>query len=84
MSAHKQTTGRSEPASESETSLLTDTDSDEGSSNNDQHDTMLEDPMYYMLENFLEAEDGKNIATILQELVIELKGIKQLLADKRQ
>jgi len=40
--------------------------------------------MYYMLENFLEAEDGKNIATILQELVIELKGIKQLLADKRQ
>ncbi len=34
---------------------------------------ILNEPMYYILMQFLVAEDGKNIATILSELVAELK-----------
>lgn len=34
---------------------------------------ILNEPMYYILMQFLVAEDGKNIATILSELVVELK-----------
>lgn len=34
---------------------------------------ILNEPMYYILMQFLVAEDGKNIATILSELATELK-----------
>lgn len=35
--------------------------------------------MFYILEHFLKTESGKNIATILQELVIEIRSVKELL-----
>lgn len=34
---------------------------------------LLNEPMYYILMQFLVAENGKNVATILSELVDELK-----------
>jgi len=37
---------------------------------------ILDEPIYYVLAQFLETSDGKNIATVLHELVAELKGIK--------
>ena len=45
---------------------------------------VLEEPMYYFLGQYLETEDGKNIATILQELVHEIRSVKELLLTKKE
>ena len=37
---------------------------------------VLSNPMYYVLGQFLETADGKNIATILNELVTVLNELK--------
>ena len=47
-------------------------------------DMVLEEPMYYVLSQFLLTDDQKNIATILQELVAELKDIKAVLASSKK
>jgi hypothetical protein len=39
-------------------------------------DMVLSNPMYYVLGQFLETADGKNIATILNELVTVLNELK--------
>ena len=38
--------------------------------------TVLEEPMYYILARYLETENGKNIATVLDELVQELRNVR--------
>ena len=38
--------------------------------------TVLEEPMYYILARYLETENGKNIATVLEELVQELRAVR--------
>jgi len=38
--------------------------------------------MYYVLTQFLESENGKNIATILEDLVKEIRDLKMLLSSK--
>jgi len=45
---------------------------------------VLEEPMYYILGQYLETEDGKNITTILQELVHEIRSVKELLLTKKE
>ena len=40
---------------------------------------ILEAPMYYILSQFFETEDHKNVATLLQELVSEMREIKTAL-----
>lgn len=52
------------------------------SESKDIEDVLLEEPMYYVLEHFLETETGKNIATVLQELVCEMRSIKELLMKR--
>lgn len=42
-------------------------------------DIVSSEPMYYVMAQFLETTDNKNVATILQELTNELKSIKTLL-----
>ena len=59
--------------------------SDSGSSKGENLENMvLEEPMYYVLGQYLETEDGKNIATILQELVNEIRSVKELLLTKKE
>ena len=43
--------------------------------------TVLEEPMYYILARYLETENGKNIATVLEELVQELRAIRQAITS---
>ena len=40
------------------------------------NDIILDEPMFYILTQFLETKDGKNIATILEELTAELKAFR--------
>jgi len=40
------------------------------------NDIILDEPMFYILTQFLETKDGKNIATILNELTTELKALR--------
>lgn len=40
---------------------------------------VLEEPMYHVLNQFFITDEGKNIATILDELVTELRDIKKKL-----
>lgn len=51
---------------------VSDTSSESGSEISNIEE-LLNEPMYYILMQFLVAENGKNIATILSELVTELK-----------
>lgn len=51
---------------------VSDTNSDSGSDISNIEE-ILNEPMYYILMQFLVAENGKNIATILSELATELK-----------
>lgn len=39
-------------------------------------DILLDEPMYYILTQFLETKNGKNIATVLDELTAELKSLR--------
>ncbi len=43
-------------------------------------DIVLEEPIFYVLSQFLETDDNKNIATVLQELTAELREMKTLFA----
>lgn len=43
--------------------------------------TVLEEPMYYILARYLETENGKNIATVLEELVQELRAVRQAITS---
>lgn len=69
--------------SESELSLPTDSDSDsyiENEKSKEEIEQMvLEEPMYHVLNQFFITDEGKNIATILDELVTELRDIKKKL-----
>ena len=40
------------------------------------NDIILDEPMFYILTQFLETKDGKNIATVLEELTAELKAFR--------
>lgn len=52
------------------------------SSDEDQiHDIVADEPLYYVLMQFLMTEDGKNIATVLSELTSEVKHLR-LAMDK--
>lgn len=39
-------------------------------------DILLDEPMYYILTQFLETKNGKNIATVLDELTAELRSLR--------
>jgi hypothetical protein len=43
-------------------------------------DIVLEEPIFYVLSQFLETDNNKNIATILQELTTEVREVKALFA----
>ena len=45
--------------------------------------TVLEEPMYYILARYLETESGKNIATVLEELVQELRATRQAIQSMK-
>jgi len=47
----------------------------------DVENMILEEPMFYVLGQFLQTEDDKNIATVVQDLAKEVKELKNLLAD---
>lgn len=50
------------------------------SSDDDQiNDIVLDEPMFYILTQFLETKDGKNIATVLDDIATELKAIRATL-----
>lgn len=55
------------------------TSSGESESSIDVKDLVLEEPMYYVLAQFFESQDGKNITTVLQELILEMRALKNLL-----
>lgn len=55
-----------------------DSGSDSGSTNIE--DILEQEPMYFVLGKFLETADGKNIATILQELIVEMKKLRETVA----
>jgi len=40
--------------------------------------------MYYILANYLETENGKNIATVLEELVQELRAIREAITSAKK
>ena len=40
------------------------------------NDIILDEPMFYILTQFLETKDGKNIATVLAELTTEIKSLR--------
>ena len=61
-------------------------DSESGSSKgseSDIADILQQEPMYYVLSQFLETPNNKNIACILEELVTEVKGLRTELASYR-
>lgn len=60
---------------------LSDVSSEENDQTDDIADMILDGPMYYILSQFLETDDHKNIATILSELVTEMREIKGHLAQ---
>lgn len=56
-----------------------------GDSLADVEDIVKSEPMYFVLSQFLETADGnKNIATLLQELVEELKKLNTNLSNRAQ
>lgn len=44
-------------------------------------DVVLDEPMFYILTQFLETKDGKNIATVLDELKTELHALRVMLSS---
>ncbi len=47
-------------------------------SSDDEHinDIILDEPMFYILTQFLETKDGKNIATVISDLVSEIRSLR--------
>lgn len=64
------------------TNNMPNTDMSEISSENGSRDEVenmiLDEPMYYILSQFFETEDHKNIATLLQELIVELRELRKI------
>jgi len=60
---------------------LSDVSSESSSQNDEIADMILDGPMYYTLSQFLETSEHKNVATILDDLVKELREIKLALAS---
>lgn len=57
--------------------------SSDASSDSSEIANMLQhQPMYYVLAQYLETADNKNIATILEELVTEIRGLRLDLKEK--
>jgi hypothetical protein len=56
---------------------MSDISSDKASSQGDIENMILDEPMYYILSQFFETEDHKNIATLLQELISELRELRK-------
>jgi hypothetical protein len=52
-------------------------------SESDIADILQQEPMYYVLSQFLETPTNKNIACVLEELVTEVKGLRTELAAFR-
>lgn len=55
---------------------MSDISSDNGS-RDEVENMILDEPMYYILSQFFETEDHKNIATLLQELIHELRELRK-------
>jgi hypothetical protein len=55
--------------------------SSEIDSSSDVENIVLEEPMFYVLNQFLRTEDGTNIATCVQELTAEVRELKKLLSS---
>ncbi len=51
------------------------------SSDSDIENLILDQPMYYVLNQFLMTDDGKNVATCLQALTKEVKDLKTLVSS---
>jgi len=51
------------------------------SEGNQIHDIVADEPLYYVLTQFLVTDDGRNIATVLSELTSEVKELR-LAMDK--
>jgi hypothetical protein len=66
--ATESVSGSSSPGSESESDIA---------------DILQQEPMYYVLSQFLETPSNKNIACVLEELVTEVKGLRTELAAFR-
>jgi hypothetical protein len=47
-------------------------------------DLVTNEPMFYVLGQFLETQDGKNVATLLQELTNEIRRVANLLSKMVQ
>lgn len=47
----------------------------------DIEDMVLDQPMYYVLNQFLTTEDGVNVATCLQELTKEVKELRKVISS---
>lgn len=45
------------------------------------NDIVLDEPMFYILTQFLETKDGKNITTVLEELTSELRALRIMLTS---
>lgn len=56
---------------------MSDISSEQADSNNEVENMILDEPMYYILSQFFETEDHKNIATLLQELIQELRELRK-------
>jgi thiamine monophosphate synthase len=52
--------------------------SSEAASRDEVEQMILDEPMYYILSQFFETEDHKNIATLLQELIHELRELRKI------
>lgn len=44
-------------------------------------DVVLDEPMFYILTQFLETKDGKNIATVLDDIRTELQALRTVLSS---
>lgn len=47
------------------------------------NDIVLDEPMFYILTQFLETRDGRNIATVLDELCSEIKALRVSICQQK-
>lgn len=62
---------------------MSDISSEQVDSNNEVENMILDEPMYYILSQFFETEDHKNIATLLQELIQELRELRKTVPSSK-
>jgi hypothetical protein len=58
----------------------TPSDSSSVASSDDVENMILDQPIYYVLNQFLVTDDGKNVATCIQELTKEVKELRKTIA----